>query len=334
LETLFADLPDIFSIERIVPQNSLNQTGYNAEEGLQGSTVQKQPQTFVKPVHKNTFVPKSPFTNSKYGENPDLAVWYYLDEDNKTQGAFSCKQMDSWFNNNHLPNDLKIRYKENNQFIKLIDLLGKSEQPTTNYNPVKPAHQPHQNKPEHHQHQQGHQPIQRKQQEGGNVWEKVKNSNTATDKPAEDHSTGVFKRSEKTKEDLQKEHELKKAESDKTKSQQPQATHTQHQEEKKIESSTIAKSKSEGSEQPKAKQEAKTESKVEVTPTPSAEVVTKQSSAETQKKQEAPKAEVKATEPEEAKQTPAPVEKKAPDFSNEPSLLGAVSSKGKYVNYH
>jgi hypothetical protein len=80
-----------------------------------------------KHVVKRKIIPKSPFTTSKYADDLSARVWYYVDEQTKVQGPFTSIEMDHWYDSGYFFYELLIRFKEHNDFIKLIDLFGKME---------------------------------------------------------------------------------------------------------------------------------------------------------------------------------------------------------------
>lgn len=57
-----------------------------------------------------------------FSADQDEKIWYYLDLQNKLQGAFSAKMMDEWYSNGHLPMELKVTLGRNNEFRTLRDL--------------------------------------------------------------------------------------------------------------------------------------------------------------------------------------------------------------------
>jgi GYF domain. len=175
LESLISALPDVFSKERIEPENSKRHLPPNpAEVFVQVSPLQKPNRPMEKAPRKKVFIQKSPFSNSGYAEDPSLRVWYYIDEADRIQGPFTSLEMDHWFDSGFFFNELLIRFKEQNDFIKLVDLFGKTEQPQ-NYRII----------PQQVKHDHTH---QKPKLVDVNIWEKIKptgNTKEEAQKPAE-----------------------------------------------------------------------------------------------------------------------------------------------------
>lgn len=74
-------------------------------------------------------IPKSPFSNSSIVEDPTFRGWHYIDESDIIQGPFTSLEMDSWFDQGYLFNELLIKYENGTEFRSLIDMFGKVEYP-------------------------------------------------------------------------------------------------------------------------------------------------------------------------------------------------------------
>jgi len=125
LQGLFDIMPEVFSKDPIEPENYFQNNDQNPNEAILESATTPKPMRLV--TKKKVFVSKSPFSSSGYVEDPTLRVWYYLDESNQVQGPFTSLEMDHWFDNGYLFNELLVRVKEKNDFVQLIQLFGKVE---------------------------------------------------------------------------------------------------------------------------------------------------------------------------------------------------------------
>lgn len=129
LPSLLDVASEIFSKEPIKPENyerfnSISDpndvflTPYVANPRQQKPVIQK----------KRYIIPKSPFSASGLASNLNDKVWYYIDEEENTQGPFSSGDMDSWFDGGYFFNELLIRFKEHGEFAKLSEKLGKQQE--------------------------------------------------------------------------------------------------------------------------------------------------------------------------------------------------------------
>ncbi len=125
LEGLFDIMPEVFSKDPIEPENYLTSNDQNPNEAILENAATPKPMRLV--TKKKVFVAKSPFSSSGYVEDPTHRVWYYLDESNLVQGPFTSLEMDHWFDNGYLFNELLVRLREKNEFVQLISLFGKVE---------------------------------------------------------------------------------------------------------------------------------------------------------------------------------------------------------------
>ena len=124
---LFEKMPELFSACEEEPENSKKKESLdNNDAFLPPSTQNFRHRTFPeKHLIKKKVIPKFPFVN--FAENQTDRLWYYIDEGHKIQGPFTSLEMDFWFENGYFFHELLIRFKENNEFTKLIDLFGKCE---------------------------------------------------------------------------------------------------------------------------------------------------------------------------------------------------------------
>jgi hypothetical protein len=160
LQSLIAALPDVFLKEPIEPENLKRHLPPNpADVFVQISPLQKPNKPVDKVPRKKIFIQKSPFTNSGYSTDPALRVWYYIDETDRIQGPFTSLEMDHWFDSGFFFNELLVRFKEQNDFVKLLDLFGKTEQPQ-NYRIIPQEKNDHQH--------------QKPKLVDVNIWEKIK----------------------------------------------------------------------------------------------------------------------------------------------------------------
>jgi len=124
-QPLLDSIPEVFSREVIEPVNYNPSLGLNMDDAFVEGTSTPRPMKLV--TKKRIYIPKSPFASSGYIEDPALRVWYYLDETSNVQGPFTSLEMDHWFDNGFLFHELLIRLREKNDFVKLIQLFGKTE---------------------------------------------------------------------------------------------------------------------------------------------------------------------------------------------------------------
>ena len=126
IESLSELMPEIFSKTAIEPESLLPPSDLDINDALvETAEITPRPMRLV--TQKRTTIPKSPFLNSGYAETPTSRVWYYIDEGDAIQGPFTSLEMDFWFDSGFFFNELLIRIKENNDFVKLIQLFGKTE---------------------------------------------------------------------------------------------------------------------------------------------------------------------------------------------------------------
>jgi len=123
---LIEALPDVFSKAALTPENFI--PGYKVPDSrdLFATAISnaRQPNTFV---NKPKTVPKSPFSSSGLVEVLEAKVWFYVDEEGSSQGPFTTHQMDEWYDHKYFENDLQIRRAGQDNFGRLIDVLGRSE---------------------------------------------------------------------------------------------------------------------------------------------------------------------------------------------------------------
>lgn len=74
-------------------------------------------------------IPKSPFSTSNLVKDPTERGWYYVDELDILQGPFTSLEMDNWFDQGYLFNELLIKYGDEIELHRLVDLFGKVEYP-------------------------------------------------------------------------------------------------------------------------------------------------------------------------------------------------------------
>ena len=70
------------------------------------------------------------------GPNYDKKLWYYVDRAGKRQGPFTGKEMDDWYREGYLPNDLIVTFGEGNGFRQLIELVKNVEESLVKPPPV------------------------------------------------------------------------------------------------------------------------------------------------------------------------------------------------------
>lgn len=133
LTDVLAKFPELFSLLPMDPE-SIKETDLDPNEAFVSQPVFPQNKkafgnAFSRP---KVIIPKSPFTNSRFSDDATLRVWYYIDEQDAVQGPFTSIEMDNWFDQGYFFNELLIRFNNNNQFNKLIDLFGKIQANTPN----------------------------------------------------------------------------------------------------------------------------------------------------------------------------------------------------------
>lgn len=127
-DSYFDVYSEIFSKEILSPENFGEPVSIDLKDVFVTSLPTPKPiKPIEKPIKKKVYISKNPFVSSGYADSPTLRVWYYLDEKDRVQGPFTSIEMDVWFEAGFLFNELLIRFKEQNDFIKLIDLFGKTE---------------------------------------------------------------------------------------------------------------------------------------------------------------------------------------------------------------
>jgi hypothetical protein len=127
IETLVMAFPEMFTNEVLEPEPSNDSLPPDPQDVFISQTIKQPVARFSEKLLKKKIIHRSPFTASGYADTPTVRVWYYVDEMNRIQGPFTSIEMDCWFDNGFFFNELLIRFKENNDFVRLIDLFGKTE---------------------------------------------------------------------------------------------------------------------------------------------------------------------------------------------------------------
>lgn len=125
IEFLLETMTGMFVKEVLQPENLITPRNFDPKDAILESASTPKPMRQI--TKKRIAIPKSPFISSGYIEDPTLRVWFYIDEQSQIQGPFTSLEMDHWFDNGFLFNELLIRLKENNDFVPLKQLFGKVE---------------------------------------------------------------------------------------------------------------------------------------------------------------------------------------------------------------
>jgi hypothetical protein len=142
--SIIDSLSEIFSTESLEPENfgkhnlpstrevfaTATTTTRTFNQGQSQTQSQNYNQNYnQRPIQKRKYLPKSPFSSAELNSNN----WWYLDEEQNTQGPFTTAQMDKWYDDNFFPENLQIKANENERFRRIIDLLGKEQDQKQNF---------------------------------------------------------------------------------------------------------------------------------------------------------------------------------------------------------